>query len=226
MRQRPVMPVPSDLIGGYLYVNLEVDLLQGLQFSVLNAMQHFVGPLLLLVQIFDFFLKADAIFLPDRLIQAAGSREALNQSFHYITERASDLHGGVDSTFDLAGSGGWGVVLRINFTNGESWAAKLSYERELLESGHDILWVIENKCPWVRAPRAHGEMQRLGDTEISFYFADWLEGTYWELPRGKMIDLGVWEVPLPDNLLSQLTEFIYNVTTCPLNPHESKCQSR
>lgn len=186
-------------------------------------MQYLVGPLLLLLQI--YFLRADANFLHNRFIEAAKSREALNQSFQYIAERASDVYGGVDSTFELAGSGAWGVILRINFTDGESWAAKLSYKKDLLQTGWDILWVMGRNCPWVRAPRIHGEMEKIGDTEIFFYFADWVEGTHWQLPQGKMIDLGVWEAPLPDNLLSQLTDFIYNVTNCPLNPHDSKFSS-
>jgi hypothetical protein len=182
-------------------------------------MRHFVATLFLLAHFFAFF-RVNAYFsLHDRLVLAAGSQEALDESFHYVSERATMLHGGMNNTFELVGSGKWGVVLRINFTDGESWAAKVSCTYSMFSSGHTVLGLIGRVCPWVRAPRVRSEMERFGDSQLWFYFTDWVEGTSWDASFS-MIGVGLWESRLPDNLLSQLTDFIYNVTTCPLEPHE------
>jgi hypothetical protein len=143
-----------------------------------------------------------------------------------ISKLASSMRDGIGNSANPGrdGRGAFGSILRIAFDDGIKWASKVCPRRyyEALNHSINALTVLEKFCPHLPVVRAHGGIVAVeSSNDFVFHFIDWVEGSH---PYGNTTksNNGLYEWSLPRNLIIQLAEFVYNLTTCPLPVPESK----
>lgn len=173
------------------------------------------------------------------LINVTGGRETFVSNLTNIAQYASSLRGNESAariTDDLAcgqeGAHGW--VTRVEFDDEISWAAKFTASNSIssLNRGYIALEILQKYCPNLPIPRIHGNLQRLGGSNTSAFclLTDWIEGeslwdeinvtpNSWWLrknlgPNGKQGMRTPLNIRIPDEVVPQLAQFIFNLTTC------------
>jgi hypothetical protein len=159
--------------------------------------------------------------LANRLIRTVGSKEQLFLELDKISVHASTLRNGTKSVIELGGEGATGLVSRIKFTDGITWAAKVSEARfhSHMQRGIASIQAVERYCPSVPVAKVHTQVEPLANHTLYYYLTDWIDGhTLGEDPeyRETYVGLSTSEVAIPQKVLIQLAEFVYNVTTCPI----------
>jgi hypothetical protein len=173
----------------------------------------------------------------ERLIKAAGSREQFLVELSEISAYASSLRHGLQNSLD----GEWlygaqGIVVPITFEDGVKWAAKVSdYSPESINSAIMSLRAIERYCPDIPVPRVQGiRGSFISNSAIIYYITEWMEGEcLWgdeqafqcvQLNHQTSMNESVpsFNVTLSEKLVTQLAEFVYNLTTCPISHSASK----
>jgi hypothetical protein len=143
-----------------------------------------------------------------------------------ISKLASSMRDGIGTSANPGrdGQGGFGTILRVAFEDGISWASKVTLRRyyEALTHSVNALTTLEKFCPHLPVVRAHGGIVTVeSNHDFVFHFTDWVEGSHPSVNYTKS-ENGLYEWSLPRNLVVQLAEFVYNLTTCPLPVRESK----
>jgi hypothetical protein len=189
--------------------------------------------IVILTQISSSFAYQDSNETSERLIKAVGTKEQFLVELSKISAYASSLrHGLQNSINDKWLEGGQGIVVPITFEDGVKWAAKVSVAPGSINSATKSLRAIERYCPDIPAPRVQGMRGRfISNPTIKYYIVEWMEGrSLWDdehagqyvydYHRSSMNEkvLSGLNVTLSEKIVSQLAEFVYNLTTCPI-PH-------
>lgn len=182
-------------------------------------------------------LKATSAILQDRLYNAAGGKHEFLMDLVRISDRASALRGGIENIVGEIRQGGSALIQRLDFDDGVRWAAKMSQNKFLPEMRYarSSLNGIQRYCPNIPAPRFQGEIETLANSSLIYYITDWIDGTelfeklrYEELQfderflnseGNESIHINV---TLSNKLITQLAEFAYNLTACPIPKYEGK----
>lgn len=170
----------------------------------------------------------------DRVRLACGSEEAVNEAFRNISTQASALRHDIKCSINWNGSlqGATGLVKQVNFDDGVRWAVKLVDIGSFhwVQEGFRSLEMIEKYCPGIAIPRQCGESGtlNLANGSLTYYFMEWLEGQellakcqYRNSSNEKWSKTSRQIFSIPHCLVSQLAEFVYNLTTCPIPQDES-----
>src|SRR5579859_662815 len=166
----------------------------------------------------------------DRVRKACGSEECVQEVLRNITVHATSLRNGIKCRIDEGFSqGANGLVKRVAFDDGLDWAVKIEdlenfyYAYEGIKS----LEVVQKYCPELPIPRQYGEIGTAADGKLKYHFMDWING----LDLGMECDFpdpgfepsdepgGLFSIP--ERLIPQLAEFVYNLTICPIPEDQS-----
>ena len=90
------------------------------------------------------------------------------------------------------------------------------------------LRLLERYCPEIPVPRVHGDLGLLVNGSLMYYFTDWIDGrtlevdpdSTWTYLNETVDDKVLVNITLPMGLATQLAEFLYNLTTCPIPEKE------
>jgi hypothetical protein len=181
-------------------------------------------------------LPADDVEMLQRFLNLTGDEKHLPSTVKHIEQAASQLRNGTPCSMDTKWfHGSYGMVAPMIFNDGVKWAVQVS-ELELnvtIIQAINVARVIEQNCPTIPIPRPHGEIQFLENNTHVFYFMDWLEGrllyqdiqcrTSWAYNTTTNIrrnDSVI--VTLPEKTVTDLAEFVYNLTMCPIPENERK----
>lgn len=159
----------------------------------------------------------------DRLVNGIG--DELPKILHNISAHASSLRNGTKCSLEGFYHGYNGLVKKVIFDDGVTWAAKISAYNTIL--GVDALRAVEKYCPFLPVPRIHGEVESAANSRVKFYLMDWLDGVslYEDSEFGASTIKEIsphndtiisYKVELPQQVIPQLAEFVYNLTTCPI----------
>jgi hypothetical protein len=144
-----------------------------------------------------------------------------------VSTQASLLRNGTGNVISPVGQGAYGFVSRVRFDDGVSWAVKIFEKVSLqgVEQSISSLNAIKAYCPEIPVPRVQGVVHSLGNTTLSYYFTDWVEGHRIdrrdEDHEVEFFDLGTYRIKFPEKAINQYAEFIYNLTVCPIENSES-----
>ena len=141
-----------------------------------------------------------------------------------MSTEASLLRNSTGNVIIPAGQGAYGFVSRVRFD--VSWAVKKFENVSLqgVEQGIRSLNAIKEFCPEIPVPRVQGVIRSVGNTTLSYYFTDWVEGhriDREEEYEAEFFDLGTYRIKFPEKAINQYAEFIYNLTVCPIENSES-----
>ena len=165
------------------------------------------------------------------LTNVTGGRIPFLQALRLITDAAAPLHNNNEvHFFDLVDKGAGGLIGRLDFYDGATWAVKIGAENvsDRVRYGVATMKMLEKYCPEIPVPRVHGNLTLLGN--LSYYFMDWVPGKImaWDCNYDK-IGEGVnevgemnekWNVTVPERIMKQLAEVTYNLTNCPIPKEE------
>ena len=102
------------------------------------------------------------------------------------------------------------LVKRVTFEDGVKWAAKISEyaRRGYIQQGLAPVQAIERYCPNIPVPRTHGTAQTCANSTFIYHFMDCQVIEY--------EDSGTLQrnITIPNQIITQLAEFVYNLTTC------------
>jgi hypothetical protein len=178
------------------------------------------------------------------LLAATGSEEQLSFDLEDILRQATKLRCGVGARYvDFYAKllpGFHGIVTPITFTDGMTWAVKMStrvndvHETQALYQGVSASRAIAQYCPSIPIPHVHGALNYSKSGRLLYYFMDWIDGIQLRNSSARMVN------PVPKgagrgngddrpwiyfsyqpNTIRQLAELFYNITTCPIPDHES-----
>lgn len=200
----------------------------------------------LVVLIFTSFFHAVTCSLTDDeeplpydvALNITGGKSQLDQEIRKVRAYASTLNNDTPNYADFLSEGGLhGFVLRLRFDDNTTWAEKiaqnLSWQNNDMRDAIRSLKLLERYCPHVPVPRVHGELGSLANRYLIYFLTDWIDGmTLDDDPEYRRSLLNETEngIPLvsytlPDGLVPQLAEFMYNVTTCPIPEDERASMS-
>jgi hypothetical protein len=204
--------------------------------SIYQLLALFVVSLRLCSASWQYLPEDDAEML-QRFVNLTGGEEHLPSIINQIEQAASQLYNGTPCHMDTEWlHGAYGMVAPISFNDGVKWAVKVSeYELDTaIIQAMNVVRVIKQNCPAIPIPGSHGEIQFLENNTHVFYFMDWLEGirldqdpqcrTSWE-PYNSTINTPIDNsviVTLPETIVTDLAQFVYNLTMCPIP--ESECK--
>jgi hypothetical protein len=116
--------------------------------------------------------------LSARILDEAGGRTQFDLELMKVSTQASLLRNGTGNVISPVGQGAYGFVSRVRFDDGVSWAVKIFEKVSLqgVEQGISSLNAIKAYCPEIPVPRVQGVVHSLGNTTLSYYFTDWVEG--------------------------------------------------
>lgn len=153
------------------------------------------------------------------IVDAAGGIDHFSTEVHFAIANASAWRNGMPASFVALKAGGGGVVSKICFDDGVCWADKmveLDDPRGLYAM--KAISTVEKHCPDIPVPKVMGWCER----KLNHYFTEWIEGktlSEWVLDNDPFSAI----VKIPENVVTSLAEFVYNLTTCPI-PKE-KCKN-
>jgi hypothetical protein len=180
-------------------------------------------------------LPADDIEMLQRFVNLTGDEEHLPSTVKQLEQAASQLRNGMPCSMDTKWFHGcYGMVAQMIFNDGVKWAVKVS-EHELntvIIQAVNVTRAIKRNCPAIPVPRPHGDIQFLENNTHVFYFMDWLEGTllyrdpqYHTIWADAATNVTIGDsvtVTLPEKIVTDLAEFVYNLTMCPIPENECK----
>jgi hypothetical protein len=161
-----------------------------------------------------------------RILDEAGGRIQFNLELEKVSTQASLLRNGTGNVITPVGQGAYGFVSRVRFNDGVSWAVKIFENVSLqgVEQGISSLNAIKEFCPEIPVHLVQGFIHSLGNTTLSYYFTDWVEGHPIDRDEdyeAKFFDLGTYRIKFPEKAINQYAEFIYNLTMCRIENSES-----
>jgi hypothetical protein len=125
------------------------------------------------------------------------------------------------------GRGGFGVIVRVAFDDGISWAAKVTSRSQYtaITNGINAVKALQVYCPHIPVVETHGGIEVVeSNSDYIFHFMDWVEGVH-PVETSTKDEAGWLNVTLPETLIPQLAQFVYNLTTCPLPASEGERRS-
>jgi hypothetical protein len=165
-----------------------------------------------------------------------------DQFHEHVLDRIQDyaytLKNDTPNYLDHIEDGLHGFAIRFRFNDNVTWAAKIAgntyWQNNDMRNAMKALKLLERYCPQIPVPRVHGGLRSLANGSLIYYLTDWIQGTtleedskYIRTSLNKTMDgKMLFNVTLPDGLVSQLTQFMYNVTTCPIPERERDPISR
>ena len=161
-----------------------------------------------------------------------GGASELHRELINIKRYASSLRNAIPCYIDGLSEGLHGFASRLRFDDNVSWAAKVAasslQQTTELHSAINSLTLLERYCPEIPVPRVHGEMGSLVNGSLMYYLTDWVDGTTLEVaPEAISVHLNktigakvLANITLPTGLATQLAEFLFNLTTCPIPERE------
>ena len=165
-----------------------------------------------------FLILASGLDDWSRIVHAIGENK-FEPELEQVSRHASALRNGIQNVLEPGGKGGWGYIARLRFSDGVTWAAKISeaQNRWHMEAAARVLHVIEHSCPDIPIPKIHGHLERLPNSTLIYYLSDWIDGH-------SLLDDNEYHVrstgpnsyrfTIPEKTVTQLAEFFYNLTTC------------
>lgn len=179
--------------------------------------------------------------LTEQFVNRTGGAKQYLSSIHQMEQVASNIRNGTPCHISKLSNwsyGSYGVVAPLTFDDGEKWAVKISGYPSKAIAGVNALKAIGRYCPELRVPKIWGEPGYLTNKTYAFYFMDWLEGRplyddyhlYWKDSNMSQYYNTATSpksvtVRMHERTLTQLAEFLYNLTTCPIPDKESKSPS-
>jgi hypothetical protein len=183
-----------------------------------------------LLAIFSPNPASSEILGSDRVRQACGSEQCMQEALQNITTHATSLRKGIKCHIDSGFSqGANGLVKRIDFDDGIEWAVKI-VETERFHyayEGVNSLAVVEKYCPELPIPKQYGQVGTAADGKLKYFFMEWIQGRDLGMvcdfpdPGFDPSDTGGGLFSIPERLIPQLAEFVYNLTICPIPQDES-----
>jgi hypothetical protein len=163
----------------------------------------------------------------ERLLNTTGGYEQLEVLLKHVSDYASSLRNGIKNDVDGYYHGYFGLVKRITFDDGVKWAAKISESRALPDvlQGVDAVDAIKQYCPSIPVAKTYGQIESFSNGTVILHLMDWIDGvTIWRDPLLTLIEEYHTDEPgsvyknltIPQQLVPQLAEFVYNLTTCPV----------
>lgn len=158
----------------------------------------------------------------EHMLGLAGGKERLEALWKDVSDHASIMRDGMKNVMDGDHQGLTALIKRITFEDGVEWAAKLSQNGplEYVQQGLNSIQAIERYCSDIPIPRTHGTLQTVANSSFIYHFMDWIDG----VPLNKDSEYVVIEydhlgishlnITLPNQIIPQLAEFVYNLTTC------------
>lgn len=172
----------------------------------------------------------------NRLVIATGGEDQFLDALKSVSDRATSLRNGIKNNLEGSFVGTHGLVTQVKFEDGVKWAAKVSKHSyfDIVRQGIEALDAIKQHCPDIPAPRIHGQIESLANSTLIYYFMEWVDGV--PLYEDLQFDLCIQHIPcgagnssivryyatIPSPVVGQLAEFVYNLTTCPITPAESR----
>jgi hypothetical protein len=160
------------------------------------------------------------------VVNGIGDGDELQNLLHNISDYASSLRNGTNCNLDGFYHGYNGLVKKVTFDDGVTWAVKISEynTRSNTIQGVNALRAVEEYCPFLPVPRIHGEVESAANSTVMFYLMDWLDGVplYEDSQCGAVKEISPhndsisYNVEIPQQVVPQLAEFVYNLTTCPI----------
>ena len=179
--------------------------------------------------------------LVEEFINATGGAENYLSSIHQMEQAASDIRSGTPcyiSNISTWRYGAYGIVGLVTFEDGEKWAVKISADPLAASQGVNALKAIERHCPELPVPKIWGEIGFLVNKTYLFYFMDWLQGiplykdiqTYQNTSEQyhrhtNQTSLPSMRITIHNKTITDLAEFRYNLTMCPIPGTESNALS-
>jgi len=194
---------------------------RSLKYPVLFILWNFLVPTLVISQLLG----------SDLVREACGNEDGMEEAFRNISARATALHNNITCRVATDSSeGAMGLVKQVSFDDGLKWAVKVVKKEiyPLVNEGFRSLDVIEKYCPELPVPKQYGAMETLASGKLNYYFMEWKEGrdlgyecTLHTLDNNTSSNSGENTFSIPERLVPQLAEFVYNLTTCPIPEWES-----
>jgi hypothetical protein len=189
--------------------------------------RRIMAPSIILVLFLKFIFVINVVLasgfepLAERLLEAADGRTNFGIGMRNISTHASSLRDGTGNVMEPAGQGGSGFVCKLGFEDGVSWAVKTfaSSSYNSVELGVKSLRAIGEFCPEIPVPQVQGDIYTLGNTSLSYYFTDWVEGRSLDHDKDyslKLFELGKYGLTLPEKAVEEIAQFLYNLTMCPI----------
>jgi hypothetical protein len=109
------------------------------------------------------------------------------------------------------------LVAKICFADGVCWAAKIQdrgHDDRAIQRGITAMILVGQHCPNIPINRYKG----WGYGKLHYVFTEWIEGK----TLTDEVTLGSESFSIPDKVVSQVAEFVYNLTSCPIPRWKSK----
>jgi hypothetical protein len=179
--------------------------------------------------------------LVEQFVNVTGGAENYLSSIHRIEQAASNIRNGIPCYISNISTwlfGANGIVSPLTFEDGKKWAVKISADPLMAFEGVNALKAIEHYCPELPVPKIWGEIGFLVNKTYVFYFMDWLHGTplYNDIQsyQNKSVQyhaatnqtsITSISIRLHEKTITQIAEFRYNLTMCPIPDTESNSPS-
>jgi hypothetical protein len=166
-------------------------------------------------------------------ITAAGGEVEFDNELHKMLQHASSLRNGLRCSRVTTGwhAGMLGLVGRIRFDDDVCWAVKIGvadpWAFDGAESAVKVMQTIEQYCPTLPVPRAHGHVVSSENSTLIYYFMDWITGQQlYDLLDVKLVSnsSGILkhDITIPERIVRQMAVFDYNLRTCPIPQSKSE----
>jgi hypothetical protein len=153
------------------------------------------------------------------LINAVGGRDGFAAEMKNMVKEASRLRDNIPASlvdFRLSGT----LIAKICFSDSVCWAAKVldSFTQETLD-GISALMMVHNYCPNIPVSQYKG----CSSKKLNYCFTEWKEGkSLEEEVLGSINHRDETKIKIPENVITSLAEFVYNLTTCWIPENMSK----
>lgn len=154
------------------------------------------------------------------LIDAVGGRDEFAAEMKNMVKEASRLRDDIPASlvdFRLSRT----LIAKICFSDGGCWAAKIldSFTQETID-GISALMMVHNFCPNIPVSQYKG----CSSKKLNYCFTEWKEGkSLEEEVLGSIINhREETNIKIPENVITSLAEFVYNLTTCWIPENMSK----
>jgi hypothetical protein len=153
-------------------------------------------------------------------IDAVGGRDEFAAEMKNMVKEASQLRDNIPASlvdFRLSRE----LIAKICFSNGICWAAKIqdSFTNETID-GISALMMVHDFCPNIPVSQYRG----CSCKKLNYCFTEWKEGkSLEEEVLGSIINhREETNIKIPENVITSLAEFVYNLTTCWIPENMSK----
>ena len=154
-----------------------------------------------------------------RIFEVAGGEQAFREEFELILAEASSMHNDLEA-IPVGWSLGTALVAKICFTDDVCWAVKIEEfnpNRDTRRYGAWTKMLMQEYCPSIPIDRFIGCKQH----KLLYCFTEWIEGKrLWDIILPSISNIST-TFSIPENIVTSLAQFIYNLTTCPIPRHES-----